>query len=111
MNRLPIYLLLVSGLATLPVYVMNNGTPTITRKKAIKYTHNKISLYLLKKFWILHGLTVIVESCALIYLMEKWYDENVNVKIGLVVLLLVCVIFSAVMAAMPAYILTKHWKR
>jgi len=111
MNRLPIYLLLVSGLATLPVYVMNNGTPTITRKKAIKYTHNKISLYLLKKFWILHGLTVIVESCALIYLMEKWYDEGTVVKAGLVVLFVACGIFSGIMSATPAYILTKHWKR
>ena len=111
MNRLAIYPLLVIGLATLPVYVMNNASPMITRKKAIKYADSKISLYLLKRFWVLHGLTVAVESCTLIYLMEEWHDQETAVKVGLVVLLLACAVFSAVIASMPAYILTKHWKR
>lgn len=105
-----IYLLVILGFGMLPVYVMQNGAPAITRKKAMRTSKNKLAILILRKFWILHGLNTIIGSSALIYQIETWNDDVNIVRVALIVTFLLSALFSGIMASIPAYVMTKHWK-
>lgn len=113
MDRIYVYFLLVVGLAILPIYIMSNASPAITRKKALKIggDFGKFKNILLRRFWIIHILNTFVMSAAIIFLIETWKENPAILNIIFVILFICSIALSGVLASMPAYIIVKHWKR
>lgn len=112
MDRIEIYFLIFIGMAILPVYIVSNGAPAITRKKALQRATNlgKIQTLMLRRFWLFHGLITCITTATLILLIEKWHSNPAGLNIVLILICLALITFSGILASMPTYVMVKYWK-
>ncbi|MCA0978714.1 hypothetical protein LCM19_10095 [Qipengyuania flava] len=112
MQEYQLFLSILFSLWMYPIYIMNLGSSSTSRKRALAVADpGKKLVSLVRNFWIIHPACTLVASYCLTEAISGWHKNSAFITAFLVVTAFSCGLASGLIASLPAYILVKEWKK